>query len=290
MIKNKVRDTLRARGFALESQNRHKKFKDAQGRTIILSTTPSDVNAELAQLRDIDRIASAPVYVQPERHESTAALARAPKRKAGASGNYGSNTKVVTYIKTDAPRTTEEQRETDRLESEWNRLHQRMAASFALLNRQMDEALTYCCVLYIIGGLRHHAAGILREERKKPTSNKENKAYYLKHRSSREHATLKSAAKRGLKTVLKAENIMPLLLGITEGITVGMEVDDAIADDDKTKAFVHNAVNWALGQCMQFVSIPKWLGEWHHAPFEWDAGDRRLMRFYPPPAGLRQMN
>jgi hypothetical protein len=254
-----------------------------------MSTSPSDVNAELAQMRDIDRIASAPVphLIQPVK-ESNAALARQAKRKAGASGNYG-NTKVATYIKVDAPHITEEQREADRLESEWGKLLQHMGASFALLNRQMDEALTYCRVLYIIGGMRHRAAGILREERKKPTSTKENKAYYLKHRSSRGHASLKSAAKRVVRTALKAEEIMPWLLGIREGITVGMEVDDAIANDDKTKAFLHEAVNWALGHFLQFVHFPKWLGEYHYSPAEWNAYDRRLMRFLLPPAGLRRM-
>jgi len=55
MSRKKVRDELKARGFRLVSQNRHKKFKDAQGRTISISTSPSDVNAELAQMRDIER-------------------------------------------------------------------------------------------------------------------------------------------------------------------------------------------------------------------------------------------
>jgi hypothetical protein len=267
------------------SQNKHNKFRDTKGRTIIMSTSPSDVNAELAQMRDIDRIASAPPYVPPLIiSRSTAALAPKLKPKAGAGSGGSSNRKVASYIKRDAPRITEERREADRLESEWMKLLQRMGSSFALLNRQMDEAFSYCCTLYFLNAVRHHSAEILREERRK---DQVNKSYYLGHRSA-VHATLKFLAKKEKgRTAINSLGIVPWLLHIAPEIDIALwDADDA----DDAKAFMQEVMRWASVHFLEFVRLPRWLGEYRLAPIAWDAGERRLMRFLPPPAGLRRMH
>jgi hypothetical protein len=80
---------------------------------------------------------------------------------------------------------------------------------------------------------------------------------------------------------------MPWLLGIAQDIDIAVwDADDA----DDQKQFRQELMRWALGHFLQFVPIPKWLGEHSLPPADWDACDRRLMRFMPPPAGLLRMN
>jgi hypothetical protein len=276
MSNKQVSDKLRDRGFRLVSQNRHKKFRDAMGRTIIMSTSPSDVNAENAQMRDIVRVSSAPVYSPVVSRSSTAALSPAAKHKSGVVGNGNGNGKIATYIKNNAPLTSQEQREADRLSTEYDRLRQRLGTSSALLQRQCDTALTYAYQLILITKERKYGAGLVRDLRKRPDFNYQE---YLRRRPAI-YAMLKTETKKYAgKLTIDVEVMMPWILGLTD--KVGFSSDQPPEKQSKGEMEI------ALKTFLNFVPFPQWMGP---QPDHGDPGPfvRRQLRFFPPPAGLRK--
>jgi predicted RNA binding protein YcfA (HicA-like mRNA interferase family) len=83
MSNKKVTDALNDAGFELVRQKKHRVYQNAEGKTVVTSSTPSDRNAVRAQLRDIRRALREPENKPIE--PSMAALPRMEKKGAGAA-------------------------------------------------------------------------------------------------------------------------------------------------------------------------------------------------------------
>jgi hypothetical protein len=276
----KVNEKLKAKGFTLVSQNRHLKFRDADGRTVVMSSTPSDVNAEWSQLRDIDRIAIAPIYTPVSATKSTATLRATPKkRKSKASGGHAFlNAKVVTYVKAKGKSTPQEVRNADRQASEWNRLLHRMTASSKRFEKQLHAALTYAYTLVLVMLIRERfTAKELRGLRKESDFSRSrlfkirSKARWLVRREAELYV-----GEGGLE--VKYESALPWILGFTSSLKIGSNLPQ--------NELWPGGLEWAMKHFLYFVDIPKWLGDYERPTWD-NPKHRRMMRVLSPPDTIR---
>jgi predicted RNA binding protein YcfA (HicA-like mRNA interferase family) len=94
-----VAAALDAGGFKLVRKKKHKVFRNPEGKTLVTSATPSDVNAAGNQLRDLRRLllTDAPAEV------SEASDAELPKRAKKRAGAAKGSAHVHNWYKGDAP-------------------------------------------------------------------------------------------------------------------------------------------------------------------------------------------
>ena len=106
-----VQAALDAGGFKLVRKNKHNVYRNPEGKTLVTSATPSDVNAAGNQLRDLRRLL---VTAAPEVSEATdAAIPRQAKKRAGAAKG---SAHVHKWYKGEArPRSRESQQTITRL-------------------------------------------------------------------------------------------------------------------------------------------------------------------------------
>jgi hypothetical protein len=143
----RINGSLKQHGFKPDGQNKHKKFRNHEGRTITISCTPSDVNAEHAQMRDLERILKtpvSPVRAPDRKREAAIILKPQPKKKisTGGNGNSTGNNKLVSYEKIKV-KVSEEQRAADRLNSEWVRMLDNTKRTVRLTEQRINECLAY---------------------------------------------------------------------------------------------------------------------------------------------------
>lgn len=167
---------LRQHKFRLVSQNKHLKFQNPEGKIVVMAKTPSDWRAVNNQLKILKRVIASPVptsaVIEEERQrrelEGEIALSAQRKATAGASGGSRGNGTGFTYIDKPAPIKTQEQRDADRLETEWNCLIHRLQRRYRETDRRMADAFYIAQLVgYTVYARKDFVESVRNERRKK---------------------------------------------------------------------------------------------------------------------------
>jgi hypothetical protein len=190
-------DLLRRHRFALVSQNKHRKYKDPEGRVYIVSKTPSDWWAWRNALTTLKRVIANPVptseVIEVERQrrelEATITLTMRVRPMAGVVGKGKGKTQrgVGIYYEEKIEPTVEElarreelrqralanqgrkyeewrkRREERRKREEWARQLSKFRRASRQVTKDVSDIYGFMQLMTLLGASRSMAAGMLRE-------------------------------------------------------------------------------------------------------------------------------
>jgi len=156
-----VKEELKRHGFILKRSTRHDVYKNHAGRMVVLSQSPSDVNAEWAMLKDIRK----PVVHQKDTDSSgVLVIPRQEKqRRSGGMGYTKTEGTGYTYLPAKPVTTTDEQREADRLRSMQDKVIERCGIAQKRWERDAENLLQKVFADWKMGITRWNTARDIRE-------------------------------------------------------------------------------------------------------------------------------
>jgi len=156
-----VKEELKRHGFILKRSTRHDVYKNHAGRMVVLSQSPSDVNAEWAMLKDIRK----PVVIQKDTDSSgVLVIPRQEKqRRSGGMGYTKTEGTGYTYLPAKPVTTTDEQREADRLRSMQDKVIERCGIAQKRWERDAENLLQKVFADWKMGITRWNTARDIRE-------------------------------------------------------------------------------------------------------------------------------
>lgn len=170
---------LKQHKFKLVSQNKHLKYQNPEGKIFITSKTPSDWRAIKNMLTTLKQVianrlpSSSVVEEERQRKLVEAEIALVAQRKAtvgmsGAGKKAKSNGTGFIYIDRPVQFVTEEQRELDRIATEWVKLKHRLLCRRRELEQQMANVFGFAEMIIFLVYARGMTARLIRDTRKNP--------------------------------------------------------------------------------------------------------------------------
>jgi len=161
-----VKEELKRHGFTLKRSTRHDVYKNHAGRMVVLSQSPSDVNAEWAMLKDIRK----PVVIHQKDTDSSGVLVipRQEKQRRGVNGTSAKTEGTgYTYLPAKPVTTTDEQREADRLRSMQDKVIERCGIAQKRWEQDAENLLQKVFADWKMGITRWNTARDMREDPEK---------------------------------------------------------------------------------------------------------------------------
>ena len=165
-IPKTVREELKRHGFTQKRKSKHFIFSNANGQNVVISASPSDINAERAMLREIETRAKSPRNPMSRITPLDLSLPKQEKWKASPAGNSGGKSAAggsgFIYTPSRTPVTSDEQREADRLRGMQDKVIERVRIAQRRWKQEAERLLQQIFTSYLIINVRRSLARLMR--------------------------------------------------------------------------------------------------------------------------------